>query len=149
MKLELFVDPVDILSDSFVRRPLLISDVLGYLLFQSKKERQGRLLKITELYRIVAVDILSYVGIVVPEKETAESKRRIWCIVEWVIVPSKSSLVILWSLNIAIIVSDLDYTVIVTRICDSLFISLVIYAQFFSLCVIFNDSHRFQGEAAS
>ena len=82
MKLELFVDPVDILSDSFVRRPLLISDVLGYLLFQSKKERQGRLLKITELYRIVAVDILSYVGIVVPEKETVESKRRIWCIVE-------------------------------------------------------------------
>jgi hypothetical protein len=80
MKLNTFVDPVDILSDSFVRRPLLIKDVLSHLLFCIKKERKGRQWKITEVYRAVSVDILSYAGVEVSELEPAESERRIVCI---------------------------------------------------------------------
>ena len=82
MKLDSFVDPVDILSDSFVRRPLLIKDVLSHLLFYLKKDRKGKQWKITEVYRAVAVNVLSYAGVVVSELVPTESDRRIANIVE-------------------------------------------------------------------
>ena len=82
MKLDTFVDPVDILSDGFNRRPLLIKDVLSHLLFYLKKDRKGKQWKITEVYRAVAVDVLSYAGVVVSELVPTESDRRIANIVE-------------------------------------------------------------------
>jgi hypothetical protein len=42
------------------------------LLIYIKKERKGEQWKITEVYRAVAVDILSYAGVVVTELEPAE-----------------------------------------------------------------------------
>ena len=76
MKLDSFVDPVDILSDCFNRRPLLIKDALSHLLFHLKKDRKGKQWRIAEIYRAVAVDILSYAGIVVSELPHQEAKRR-------------------------------------------------------------------------
>ena len=82
MKLDAFVDPVDILSDCFNRRPLLIKDALSHLLFYLKKERKGRQWRITDIYRAVAADILFYAGIVVSELPHQEANRRTSCITE-------------------------------------------------------------------
>ena len=76
MRLDAFVDPVDILSECFNRRTLLIKDALSHLLFYLKKERKGRQWRITDIYRAVAADILLYAGIVVSELPHEESNRR-------------------------------------------------------------------------
>ena len=86
MKLDAFVDPVDILSVSSCSdlRPLLIKDVLSHLLFYLKKERKGKQWRIKDIYRAVATDLLSHAGVVVSELSHEESNRRTVYIAEYV-----------------------------------------------------------------
>ena len=75
MRLDQFVEPVDILSVG--PRPLLIKDVFSNLAYHMKKaSAEGTQWKVTDMYRAVAVDILTFAGVVLSDLQPAELNRR-------------------------------------------------------------------------
>ncbi len=77
MKLDLLVEPVDILS--FDYRRIIVKDVLCHLSFQIKKveaDRKGKQWKIADIYRDVAADLLKFAGVAVSDLEPDELHRR-------------------------------------------------------------------------
>ena len=70
MKLERFVDPIDISSIS--RRSLFLKDVLSHISFlinEAERNSVGSQWKIKDIYRKAAVDLLEFEGVAISDKQ--------------------------------------------------------------------------------
>jgi len=83
MRLDEFVEPVDILSVK--GRPLLIKDAFSSLAYHMKKaSAEGTQWKVTDMYRAVTADILTFAGVVLSDLQPAELKLRTENIIKYI-----------------------------------------------------------------